>query len=616
MSNQEKVWLRIIQINDVYELKIFPNFKSLVDEKKHGPDKTLVILAGDFLGPSLLSSLDKGRGMVDTMNACEITHVCIGNHETDVPMPDLTSRILESKFVWVNTNMRELDEKLDVCTDPHDVVEVTHGDKFTKKIGLMGLLTDDATVYRPGVFGGAKIESVLDTTEDYLAKVMDPLKLDLVIPLTHQRMNFDRDFCEKFGGETFPIVIGGHDHEPYDETVKGSRVIKTGMDGENTAIIDITWKIDGETCATTPDISVDMMPTRTFHPDTEMKKRVQCHERILQELNRAKIFRFDQWLPDPNEAFSTKDNRLGPTNGSRVFTTLLRMGLRAQCGLCSAGNIRGGKVYPKEQEWFTWSNLKSEIPFPNEMCAKEIPGRVLENIITYSRRLTKEDPPVSSGGYLQICDKIEYDDDAQKILKIQGKTFDPDRKYLTALPANLFDGMDNNVPLLEWAAEEKVVVECDDWKPAKVIIVEAFSALLWLELGSFDKIDANGDGVLTREEVKNRAIEVFGGEIADLVVDSVFSVADLNLTGVITPVDMMVVQFVASDMLDHIATNDELAAMQRVAAEVLDKRPSHIDVKKVVTELQNVLDIDRSGSIDRKEAMKAIGEVRRRSLLM
>jgi 2',3'-cyclic-nucleotide 2'-phosphodiesterase (5'-nucleotidase family) len=611
---KEKVWLRIIQINDVYELKILPNFKTFVDENKYGPDKTLVILAGDFLGPSLLSSLDKGRGMVDTLNACGITHVCLGNHETDVPMNELANRIMESEFVWLNTNMRELDEKIDVDTDPHQVIEVAHGN-FTKKIGLMGLLTEDPSVYRPGVFGGANIEPVLETAEQYL-KVFEPMGLDMVIPLTHQRMNFDRDFCEMFGGETFPIVIGGHDHEPYDETIKGSRVIKTGMDGENAAIIDITWNIDGESCTTVPEIAVDMMLTTTFHPDSELKKKVRCHERILHELEVAKIFRFDQWLPDASEAFKTKDNRLGPTNGSQVICSILRMGLRAQCCLINSGNIRGGKVYPKEQEWFAWSDLKAEIPFTVEMCAMAIPGHVLEETIKYSRRLTKEDPPLSSGAYLQVCSQIDYDDDAQKILNIQGKPFDPDRLYLTALPSNFFGGIDNHVHLLEWAAEHGVVVDADDWKPAKVILVETFSALLWLEMGSFDTIDENGDGILTREEVKNRAMEVFGSDIADLVVDSVFGVADLNQKGVITPVDMMVMQFVASDMLDHIATDDELAAMQRVASEVLGKRPSHIEVKQMVKDLKDVIDIDGSGSIDRKEAIKAIGELKRRSLLM
>jgi hypothetical protein len=62
-------------------------------------------------------------------------------------------------------------------------------------------------------------------------------------------------------------------------------------------------------------------------------------------------------------------------------------------------------------------------------------------------------------------------------------------------------------------------------------------------------------------------------------------------------------------MLDHIATNDELAALQQVASEVLGKRPLHIELKEMVKDLKDVLDIDGSGSIQRKEAIKVIGEV-------
>ena len=164
--------------------------------------------------------------------------------------------------------------------------------------------------------------------------------------------------------------------------------------------------------------------------------------------------------------------------------------------------------------------------------------------------------------------------------------------------------------------KENIVVEEDSAKPGKIVVVEVFAALLWLELGSFDSIDLNGDGVLTRDEIRHRAVEIFGSEVADLVVDNVFSVADLDQKGYITPIDMMVVRFVASDMLNHVATQDEMCVMQKVASQVLDKRPSHFDVKKVVGQLYEVLDVDSSGTIDREEAMNAIGEVRRRSLLM
>jgi 2',3'-cyclic-nucleotide 2'-phosphodiesterase (5'-nucleotidase family) len=606
-------------LDDVYELENFPHFKSLVDAHTNSmdgetmADKTLVVLAGDFLAPSLLSSLDKGRGMVDCMNASGITHVCFGNHETDVPMKDLKLRIAESKFAWINTNMRELDEKLQVKTLPHQVVEISNG-STVRKVGLLGLLTEDPSVYRPGVFAGANIEPILATTEKYMNQVVDPLELDLVIPLTHQRMNDDRDFMRKFGSK-FPLILGGHDHEVYDETIDGSRVVKTGMDGESTAIHDIIWKAGSDA----PEITVKMIPTKSYPADENMKRRVDGHERVLEELNRAKIFRFSDWLKngEADLPFTTKDNRLGVDNGTTVFASLVRMGMRAECGLMNAGNIRGGQTYPVDQEWFTWSDLKAEIPFSVGITAVKLPGKVLEDIINDSRSKAREDPPVTSGGYINTCDSIEFDEQQQKIISIRGEPFDPKREYLTSFPANWFEGMDGHTPLLEWAKGTPFErAKESSSKPCKEVIVEAFSALLWLEIGSFDELDTDGDGFITRNEVLGAARRIFGDDVADLVVDNVFSVADCDGDGRISPLDMMVVKFVARDMHNHVCTEEEIEVLQKVAAETLHKHPSDEQVRKTLQILKDILDENNDGKITRQESMQAIGEVRRRSLLM
>ncbi|KAG7341889.1 EF hand domain containing protein [Nitzschia inconspicua] len=627
MANHSRgqVWLRIIQINDVYELGNFPHFKALVDahtETNHNPtddaatnipNKTLVILAGDFLAPSLLSSMDKGRGMVDCMNASGITHVCFGNHETDVSMKDLKQRIQESKFRWINSNMRELDEKIQVTTLSHDVVEISNG-KDTRKVGLLGLLTEDPSVYRPGVFGGATIEPIIPVTQQYLTEVMDPLDLDLIIPLTHQRMDDDRNFMRIFQSK-FPIILGGHDHEVYDETIHGSRVIKTGMDGENTAIHDIVWKEGSDN----PEINVRIIPTNSYPADEGMKRRVEGHQRILDELNRAKIFRFTDWLKngEADLPFTTKDNRLGRDNGTRVFASLLRMGMRADCGLMNAGNIRGGKTYPLDQEWFTWSDLKAEIPFSVGITAVMLPGSLIEDVINYSRSQAREDPPVTSGGYINTCDMIDFDEENRKIVSIRGIPFNPEQKYLTSFPANWFEGMDGHKPLLEWAKGTPYEhAKESSSKPCKEVIVEAFSALLWLEIGSFEELDTDNDGYIAREEVHAVACRIFGDDVADLVVDNVFSVADCDGDGKISPLDMIVVKFVAQDMHSHVCTEEEIEVLQQVAAETLGKHPTDAEVRKTLKILFDVLDENNDGRITRQETMQAIGEVRRRSLLM
>eukprot|EP00965_Chrysotila_dentata_P230973 6198081-Pleurochrysis_carterae.AAC.2 len=58
---------------------------------------SLSTLGGDFLAPSLLSSIDHGRGMVAVMNAVPIDVVCFGNHECDVPFDSMVQRVNEFK---------------------------------------------------------------------------------------------------------------------------------------------------------------------------------------------------------------------------------------------------------------------------------------------------------------------------------------------------------------------------------------------------------------------------------------------------------------------------------------------------------------------------------------
>src|SRR5678815_256575 len=91
--------LRIVSVNDVYSLENLPRLKNLVRHFRAAPgaNAVLVVLAGDFVAPSLLSSLDAGRGMIDCMNDIGFTHVVLGNHEDDVPMVELEQRVKELK---------------------------------------------------------------------------------------------------------------------------------------------------------------------------------------------------------------------------------------------------------------------------------------------------------------------------------------------------------------------------------------------------------------------------------------------------------------------------------------------------------------------------------------
>src|SRR5437773_1878119 len=94
---------RLVCVNDVYTLENLPRLRTLVQRAADvdPADVLIVTLAGDFVAPSMLSSLDAGRGMVDCMNEVPITHAVLGNHEDDIATAELRARIHEFRGTWL-----------------------------------------------------------------------------------------------------------------------------------------------------------------------------------------------------------------------------------------------------------------------------------------------------------------------------------------------------------------------------------------------------------------------------------------------------------------------------------------------------------------------------------
>ncbi|CAB9498070.1 5'-nucleotidase [Seminavis robusta] len=635
-------WLRIIQINDVYLLDQFPSFKTLIDEYRHGPDQCVVICAGDFLAPSLLSSLDKGASMIDIFNVIGMDYVCLGNHEADVGAPDLAQRIRQSQFVWINSNMPDLNDKIGLKDNndnhhqlPKELEILTVGkngsNQKKKKVVLLGLITEDPSLYRPDAFGGATIQPLLPRARELITSLKDQ-QVDLIVPLTHQGIAADRLMANEMDGTKIPLLLGGHDHEPYLETAQqGScRIVKTGMDAQKAAVIDIRWNNND-----IPIITVEMLDTADFAPDPVVQERVTAHKGILDELETAKLFAVADWLKHPSTttsdsdktttplpAFSTRNNRLGPSTGTTALCSMVRMGLRCQVALLNAGCVRAGKDYDHHAH-FTWADLKAEMPFATPLCVCKIPGKVLQDTIQHSRRCAPQG--IAKGGYLHASQTTICNEDGT-IQSILGEAFDPEREYLTAFPYSFLDGIDNHQPLLDWAATRDQTTELPSKHttvPAKLVSVELLSALFWLRLGSFEEV-AGDDGVICKNDLREHMKKIYGGnvEIANLMVDNVFGVADRDNDGTISALEQIIVRFVARDMLNHIVTSDELQMMKTVVSRVMessrDGKENDDDdetVDEMVTKLLQSLDLQGNGSVQREEILRALGNVANKDLL-
>lgn len=236
--------LTILVINDIYRLDNLPYVRTFRAELEKTAGEVLVLHAGDFLFPSLLSQRFDGEQMVDLMNYLdgdgkafdERMFVTFGNHEFEKDKLKhagmLQSRIRESQFAWLGTNvefrpispgrrMVEADNLL-----PSKLLTVNG-----VRVGLLSATTD--------VKGAAYIQrfipprqAVGDTTQ-----ALRQQGAEVVIALTHQTVKEDQELLAALGADAPDLIAGGHEHDRQSHQVNGRFIVKADADATSAAVV-------------------------------------------------------------------------------------------------------------------------------------------------------------------------------------------------------------------------------------------------------------------------------------------------------------------------------------------------------------------------------------------
>jgi len=591
--------LRIFAINDVYILDHYPHMKACIDAHANG-DNTIVTLAGDFLAPSLLSGLDQGHGCVDVMNATGLTHVCFGNHECDVPFPDMLNRIKESRFKWISTNMALPTDSIPPLPE-WDVITVRGGGQ-ERRVGLLGLLTEDPGLYRQGSYGDAVIEPVAAAFERAWG-VMSDMGVDAVIPMTHQDMPLDVELAKQWGpggarwqqqehraGKLSPlrVILGGHDHEVMYERHAGCKIIKAGAEAEYIAVVDVIW----ETPETTiPQVRAALVDAMDFLADPQVSERVAGHYQRVDEVKRAPL------CPVPaGVKLSSKNSRFQQTTVGSLLCSAMRDGFLCDGCLFNGGGIRSNRDYPDDTEFFFLSDLEAEMPFNNELVCVEMPGRVVSDIVAYTRSGAFKSPAVEYGGFMQMDDEMRFCEETMQVTHIRNEPIDMDATYSIVVTLIHLQGIDNIKPMKEFAKTLPFLP--NDGIPCKMVIVNYFSRLMWLMMGGWSELNS-GSEYVTRDDFINAAKAKFDPEF---VVDQVFNKCDLDGDGRVSKVDM-VASVLFTGYLYDIEHN---GVLNRQQVHDFAERVLGCPVEdELVDQIMSSYDLDGSGLINVHEMRRA-----------
>jgi 2',3'-cyclic-nucleotide 2'-phosphodiesterase (5'-nucleotidase family) len=223
--------LTFLTINDVYRVEGVAEGKSgglsrvrtLRKWIERDAPNAILLHAGDFLSPSLVSRETRGASMIDAMNSLDgdakafddRMFVTFGNHEFDIstcgnPNPSLNARVEESQFTWLAANldfpncagMKGMFERKNVRKNGV-VVEVDG-----VKLGLFGIGQTPEQAGSPVYPGDEKALPAARRSIAYLRE----RGAEVIVAVTHLSRAEDEELIKQLTGAGLDLVVGGHDH--------------------------------------------------------------------------------------------------------------------------------------------------------------------------------------------------------------------------------------------------------------------------------------------------------------------------------------------------------------------------------------------------------------------
>lgn len=410
------------------------------------------------------------------------------------------------------------------------------------RVAFLGLLSDEPGIFRDNTFKGVPVGDVIETYANMYKEIV-PKVADTCIPLTHQSIQRDRELAESMlelhGGRG--IIIGGHEHEPFDEFVgtEGAddcvRILKSGMDAMAASVIDLSFDVKENELPVAAKVDYKLEPLVEVEPSEVVQQIVDQHMSVIKALENEDVIdgATSHMLP-PAALLSSMRVRYEQTTVGSIFLQMIKEEMDADVAIVNGATIKGGKEYQDGK--MSYAELKKELPFPTKMVVVLMRRWELQDAVDHSRTADEKGAELSEEGNMPRRGYLQVDWDYDQV----GYLGSPDDELKVALPRNLLNGFCRIKPLMEIGERLKddgVFPGDDDFVPAIDLVMRHACKNRWsrviMEIDDFDQFDLNEDGVLDRHEIKMMLENFLGHEPADFVVDDMIAALDDDENGVI-----------------------------------------------------------------------------------
>ncbi len=430
-SPRARTPVTFLQLNDVYSMVPIDGLGGLArvaTEKQQlaAAGRTpFMVMAGDFLSPSVASSVFKGEQMVAALNAAGLDLATLGNHEFDFGDDVLIQRMHEAKWQWVVSNVIDAQTGRPLGDAAPYVVKTFGG----LKVGFIGLCLNTSEITGDKLTH-TRIVDPLDAAAQYLP-MLKREGATVIVAVTHLAFATDRALVEKF--PEIDLVIGGHEHFLITATENRSLISKAGSDARYLARIDVNRRPEG-----TIERFYELIPVTSAIPDdpkttaaiASYEARLGTELDVVVGVSRVPLDGDSQHL------------RASETNLGDLVADAIRADAGTDIAITNSGSIRGNRLFPAGP--LTRRTLVEMHPFDNVICTLALPGRVvleaLNSGVSTLPAAAGQFPQVS--GLTMTVDLNAPAGDRVRDVRVNGQPLDPNKTYTVAVPDFILKGGD------------------------------------------------------------------------------------------------------------------------------------------------------------------------------
>ena len=484
VKEQGTVTFKIIQLNDVYEIAPLSGGQyggmarvaHVRDSVAKVNPNTYLVMAGDFLNPSLLGTIKvngerlNGKHMIEVMNAMNFDLVTFGNHEFDVGEEALQKRLNESNFQWTSANVNhktkngsgpfaiQRNNGTETVNNSHIIV-VDDGNGGELKVGFFSVTIPSNPI------GFVEYGDVFSEAEKaYYSLEKD---VDIVIGLTHLKIEQDIALTKRL--PKLQLIMGGHEH--YAMLVPSDNAIIAKADANAKTVYIHTFEFN----KVNKNLKID---SHLFPIDDKIASEPKVTE-IVDRWNAVLEKKINEVVSNPNEVIyktitpldgTDSANRALQTNLGDIITAAMADSFDepVDAALVNGGSFRLDDMLAGN---ITSIDIFRVLPFGGNLVKVEMKGSLLVEVINYGKLNG------GTGAYLQRHD-IEESGNAGWL--IAGKPIDVNAVYTIAMSDFLMKGYDipfltrDNIGVIS-VYEPKVSEAASDIRKAVILYLKALN---------------------------------------------------------------------------------------------------------------------------------------------